>query len=262
MILYNATTKQGILQEIDRLCDTNDTSYTRQNKTARVNQAYEQVVGWLINADGTWQFDDSNYATLPIGLYNLTEGQTSYTFASDFLDIEEVNILTAGGQYKKIQPIDHRELIGARGASSGVLSRDFGGGLSIEEYFGITTGNTPKGMPTHYDKWEDSIKLYPAPAAASVTLASGLKIYFKRTAQLFTVASDTSTDTTEPGFASPWHIILAYMAAIPYCALYKPQRVAWLNKEFERMKAELINHYARRQKDVPSRMAVARHSNR
>ena len=190
-------------------------------------------MGWLINSDGTWQFDDSNYTTLPIGTYTLVEGQTSYTFASDFLDIEEVDVLNSSGQYVKLTPIDHLDL----------------GDSSIEEYFNITSSNTPKGMPEYYDKWEDSIKLYPAPTSGSVTLANGLKVYFKRTASLFTVATDTTADTTTPGFASPWHVIVAYMASIPYCATYKKDRVSYLMSEVARLKDELINHYARREKD-------------
>lgn len=234
MQFYEGTNNQGICQEIDRLCDTTDTEYPRIDKTSRVNNAYEEIVGDLINVDGRWQFDDSNYTTLPIGLATLVNAQTSYSFTSDFLDIEAVNVLDENGQYRKLKPIDHKQF----------------GDQSIEEYFGITTSTTPTGMPEYYDKWEDTIKLYPAPDdGTSVTLANGLKVYFKRTANLFTVASDTSADTTEPGFASPWHVLLAYKAAIPYCQTYKKDRVAWLTNEAVRMRDELKDHYSRRTKD-------------
>lgn len=261
ILFYNATTKQGICQEIDRLCDSDDTAYPRLDKTSRINQAYEEVVGWLINADGVWQFDDTNYTALPIATYTLTEGQTAYSIADKFLQIEEVDILTVGGTYKKIIPVDHTQFGLRKSLVSGVRS-GVSEGISIEEFFGITSSNTPKGMPTHYDKWEDSIKLYPAPAAASVTLAAGMKIYYKRTAQLFTAVSTTAADSTEPGFASPWHKILAYMAALPYCAQFKKDRVPWLMQEIATMRFELIAHYGRRQKDVPSRMAAAQHNNK
>ena len=67
-------------------------------------------------------------------------------------------------------------------------------------------------LPLYYDKVsDDTIKLYPSPTATYCTLTAGLKVHFRRTAHLFT-ASDTDA---VPGFASPYHVILAYMASIP-----------------------------------------------
>jgi len=144
------------------------------------------------------------------------------------------------GVYCRIKPIDHSQL----------------GGKSPEEYFGIETGGGIKiGFPEYFDLFsDDSFRLYPAPGAAYVTLASGYRVWFKRTANLFAVATDTSADTVEPGFASPYHIILAYMAALPYCAIYHENRVA----AYERiigdfyppigLKRELIKNYNSRAK--------------
>lgn len=221
------------------LVDATSTSLSDATLLRHVNADYETVVGWLINADGQWQFDDSNYTTLPIGLATLVDGQTSYSFTSTFLDIEQVNVLTSAGSYQKVLPVDHNEF----------------GDLSIEEYMGILTSNTPKGMPIWYDKWEDTIKLYPAPDPTSVTLADGLKVYFKRTADLFTSAQVT-TGTKEPGFASPWHHILAYMAARRYAQKYKKDRVSDFDEIIgdktprpTGMKKELLRHYGLRDKD-------------
>lgn len=232
MQLYDATNKQGICQEIDGLCDTTDTTYSRERKTSRINQALEEVVGWILNADGTWQFDDRNYSTLPIGVGTLVEGQTSYSFADKFLDIEEVDILDLNGIYKRVIPFDPDEL-----------------GMSFEEYFGITTSTTPTGFPLYYDKVGDSIKLAPAPSSSYCTLTNGLKVRFSRTGYLFTVASDTTADTTEPGFVSTYHPILAYMASIPYCMTYKPERVAAYAAKVGQMKKDMLDFYSRREKD-------------
>lgn len=234
MQLYDATNKQGLCQEIDRLCDTTDTSYPRVDKTSRLNNALEQTIGWLLNADGLWQFDDTNYTTLPIGTYTLIEAQQSYTFASDFLDILSVKVKDYNGNWVILEKIDQQ----------------YDRSIAIEEQFAAT------GLPTHYDLLGDSIKLYPAPTATSVTLSSGLKVEFKRTASLFTVASDTSADTTEPGFASPWHVILAYMSSIPYCMSYHQNRVQPYTFMVERLKDELIKHYSRREKDVRKTMTT------
>ena len=50
-----------IQQEARDLCDADTTSYPAATLLRRNNKDYETVVGWLINADGVWEFDDSNY---------------------------------------------------------------------------------------------------------------------------------------------------------------------------------------------------------
>ena len=245
MQFYDATNLRAISQEIDRLCDTTDTSYPRAQKTARVNDALETVVGWIITADGTWQFDDENFTTLPLARYTLTSGQHSYAFNDKFLAVEEMQILPAsGGLFRQLKPIDSDDL----------------GGVSFEEYFGITvSGSTftaPSGLPEYYDKQANNIKFDKAPTATYVTLDNGLRVRFKRTGSLFTVATDTAADATVPGFASPFHVILAWMGARPYVATYHPNRVAMLDKWIgdttptpTGMKKDILKFYARRQLD-------------
>lgn len=236
MQFYDNTNKQGICQEIDRLCDSNDTSYPRLAKTSRVNNALEELVGEIINADGTWQYDDTNYSTTPFGVGTLVSGQISYSFAAEYLQIEEISILDTSGYFRKLTPFDSAEE-----------------GKTFEETFTITYSGgayTAKdGLPTHYDIVGDTIILSNSPTAAYVTLASGLKIKFKRTAQLFTAVSTTAADTTEPGLPSTHHALLAYMASLPFCMAYKKDRVALYKNKVIEMKKTLLKHYASRQKD-------------
>ena len=229
MKFYDATNKRAICQKIDRLCDSDDTSYPRLNKTAEVNDAYEEVIGDLINADGTWQWDDTNYDDLPIGTQTLVSGQNAYTFSDKFLQLLEVQIKGKDGKFRIITPIDQREY-----SDEAPLEEDF----------------STAGEPIYYDKVsDDTIKLYPAPDnGVSVTLASGLKIKFKRTAAIFTSAEVTA-GTKVPGFASPYHSILSYMSAIPYCMIYKKDRVALYEKRVMDLKKELIELYSGREKD-------------
>ena len=221
--------------ETRELCNADTTSLPNATLLYRVNNGYQQVIGWIINADGTWQFDDTNYSDLPRGRGTLVQGQEDYSFSSEYLDVEAVEILNddSPNKYIRIEPLDHSML----------------GGLSPQEYFGLlSTGSPQTGFPQYYDKLGDTIFLYPAPTSTEVTLTNGIRVWFKRTADLFTSAQVT-TGTKEPGFASPWHIILAYMAAIPYCSIYKPERVAWLQSEVNRIKAEIIDFYGLREKD-------------
>jgi len=227
----NPGSSNGILDEINSLCSTDATSYPTADKVRRVNSAYEELIGDIINADGTWQYDDTNLTDQPIGSGNLVEGQEDYSFASEYLQIEQVEILDSNSPavYHKIKPLDRSEL----------------GDMSTEEYFGVTgAGNPQTGFPEYFDQVGDTIRLYPAPTSASVTLTAGIKIYFKRTADLFTTADTTQ----EPGLPSTHHVLLAYMASVPYCAVYKQNLVPWLEKKIDSMKKTLIEHYAHREK--------------
>jgi hypothetical protein len=219
------------------LCDANTTSYPAATMLRRVNYGYEQVIAWIINADGTWQFDDTNYTNFPIGTYTLVNGQSKYSFNDKFLQLEEVQILNAGGQYEIIQSIDQKE---------------------YDSYQPLSEQYSTSGKPIYYDKVaDDTVELFPAPDnGVSVTLAAGLKIKFKRTASLFTAAQVT-TGTKEPGFASPFHVILSYMAAIPYCMTYKKDRVALYEKRVEELKRDILNHYGTRQKDIRKVMTMS-----
>lgn len=223
-------------QEIRDLCDADATSYPAATLLRRVNSALETCVGKIINTDGTWQFDDTNYTTTPVGKGDLTSGEISYSFNDEFLDIEGVDILDTGGTYRKIEPFDAAEM-----------------GVSFEEYFNITFNGTtysaPSGFPTHFDKQGDTIRLSYAPAAANTTLTKGIRLRFKRTADIFTSAQVT-TGTKEPGIASPYHQLVAYMAAIPYCMSYKKDRVPLYERKVDEMTKDMLRFYSKREKDT------------
>src|SRR3990167_5324296 len=137
MQLDGHATNQDLNTLIDDLCDSTDTSFPVQKKVLQINSAYEELVGKIIIADGTWQFDDTNYTDLPRGTGLLVEGQETYSFSSEYLSIEAVEILNKGGtQYNRLIPLDHQEL----------------GGMSPQEYFGTdSSGNPLKGTPQYFD---------------------------------------------------------------------------------------------------------------
>ena len=200
-------------------------------------------MGWLINADGLWQFDDSNYTTTPTGVGDLVTGQNTYTFNDKFLSLLEISILDLNGVYRKIEPIDPSQL-----------------GMTFEEYFNITfngsTYTAPSGFPNYYDKVGNIIKLDKAPVATSVTLSKGIRVRFKRTASLFTAVSTTVEDTTVPGFDSTFHPMLAYMASIPYCMTYKKDRVSLYDTTVQRMKKDLILASSLKERDIRKIMTM------
>jgi len=231
-------------QEIRDLCDADTTSYPAATLLRRVNSSLETCVGKIINADGTWQFDDTNYTDLPEGTGNLVSGQISYSFASEYLDILEIMILTTGGIYQRITPFDADEV-----------------GMSFEEYFNIIfdglTYSAPTGFPYYYDKVGDTIRLSHSPTSANTTLTKGIKVRFKRTASIFTSA-EVTTGTKVPGIASPFHQLLAYMSALPYAISYKPNRVPLFEKKIDEMTKDMIKYYSKREKDKRNIMTPKR----
>ena len=217
-------TSQDIVSAINSLCDSDATSYPIAEKTLHVNASYEELISEIINADGTWEWDDTNHTDLPVGTGTLVNSQESYSFASEYLQVRQVKVKDVNGNWQVLRPIDYNEY------------KD----VALEESF------ETDGMPLFYDIIGDTIRLYPSPDnGVSVTLSGGLKVNFTRTGDLF-----TTTDTTqEPGLPSTHHILLAYMAALPYCMKYKKDRVPLYQKKVDEMKITLLKHYARREKD-------------
>lgn len=207
------------------LCSATTTSYTAAQLLIEINAAYEEVVAWILGADGKWNFDDTNYTTFPEATTTLVASQNDYSFDVSHLEILRVEIKDTSGNWSTLSPIDRLE-------TSEPLTELF----------------PTAGLPQYYDKDGSSIVIYPAPSASSVTLTNGLKVYFKRTASVFTSA-EVTTGTKLPGFASPFHEILSYMAAIPYCSIYKQERVPMLMGRVEQIKKELIKFYGHRELD-------------
>jgi hypothetical protein len=244
-------TENSLVHECWSLCDANITSYPLADVTRRFNIAYEELVGLIINADGTWQYDDQNYTDHPVGTGTLVEGQQDYAFASEYLQIESVDVLGKDLIYHRLTPVDQHDL------------KD----QSLEEMYGVdSSGNPLKGMPETFDQNGDTIRLYPSPTSTNVTLTAGLRVTFKRAPSLFAV-----TDTTKvPGLPSSFHSILSYKASLPYNSLYHPERVDYIRRTIgssdERspfyggMTKELIDSYCQREKARPAQMTMSEKS--
>ncbi len=238
MQLYNVTLPhKSLIHEVWDLCDADINSYPLEKVVRRVNSSLETLVSKILIADGTWQFDDTNYTDLPVGTGDLVSGQSSYSFAAEYLEILEVMVLDVNGLYRRVLPFDPSEL-----------------GVSFDEWVTSASGVVPDGVPLYYDKVGDTIQFDKAPTAAFATLTAGLKVRFKRTIKLYTMSDSTTItsgeETREPGIASPYHITVAKMAALPYCKTYKKDRVAQLDADITEETASMIGFYSRREKDV------------
>ncbi len=223
----------GICQEVDDLCDSDVNSYPLVAKARRANTALEDLELKMLMADGTWQFDDANYSSLPTGLQSFVDGQAEYSYDATLLFIERIEILLKDGiTWLKLDSMDE-----------------------IETPF-TQTDLAVQATPSAYYKRGNKFGFNNVPKSTNVTLTNGIKVFFKRTASLF-AASDT---TKVPGIPSPFHILVAQKTALPYCKTYKKDRVAQLVYDIAEGEKQLKAYVANRGKDEPGRMTMKRRS--
>jgi len=239
MQFNDTSTYLGLVQDINYLLFGSSTAtspYAIADMTRNMNSYLDKVVGIILQSDGRWEWDDTNQTDLPIGTTTLVANQQDYEITGEtFLTIRRVEVKDNNGNYYEIDPIDQRDIQGQ----------------SMTEFY-----KTP-GRPLYYDKIGNSIFLYPKPAAANVTLAAGLKIYFQRTASYFT-ASDT---TKEPGFAPLYHRILSVGAGLDYAiANEMMNKITILQAMYDKLEQGLVDFYSKRSQDEHIRMRTKKES--
>lgn len=238
-----STSKNGLIQECE-VALFGDDGYGKISGNANrlatftryLNEAMNQVAKLVFAAGGRWQWDDNNQTDYPIATTTLvtTAGseQQDYPFNSTHLVIERVEVKNSAGGWEKLNPIDQSDLFDT----------------SLTNFL-----NTP-GMPRFYDKMANSLFLYPKPLAASVTAASGLKIWFQRPPSYFTI-----TDTTKvPGFNSLYHRLVALIASRDYALLKTLKNAKGLVDLVEKEEGELKETYSLRNKDEHAKLSVKR----
>ena len=230
-----------IIQETRDLCDADSISYPNTTVLRRINSAIETLVGKIIQNCRNFPFDDENFGNISEGTITLQEGISKYTITDKFLDILEIKVKDTNGTYHIVSPTTQRE-------ESSILE----------------TLEAQSGLPKKYRVSGRTLWLNPAPVAASVTLSAGLLFKITRTSYQIT-SEDVTTGTLVPGIASPWHITIARIAALPYCKVYKKDRVAQLERDiFTDIEGfnGLLHFYSNRQKDRNSKLTVSRESNK
>jgi hypothetical protein len=198
-----------------------------------VNRHYDDVVSKILRADGRWEWDDDNYATLPVATTNVVADQADYNIASDdFLNLNRLEIKDSSGTWTFLYPISYEDKKGVA----------------------MTEWAKTNGTPQYYDKVGNSVILYPTPNYSST---SGLKSYYQRVASYF-----TSDDTTkEPGFSPLFHRLLSIGAAIDYCvANGLNNKLAVLTNQKITMENALIEYYSSRSKDEQPKIKLYKES--
>lgn len=206
-----------IKNDIDFLCGSTSGTYSDVNKIRNVNIAYQDVARLIWTSDGAWQFDDSNSPNLAEAKTTMVHNQKDYSLPATTQRIEAVIVKDSNANWVKLKQFDIHDV-----------------NVALPEF-----QETP-GMPMYYDIVGRSLLLYPTPSSAYATLASGLGIYLNRDVTEFSV---TATSTT-PGFATPFHRILSYAAAIDFEQDTTQRQFLALQKQ--RLESALVGFYSKR----------------
>lgn len=256
MDFSNTTTKQGIVQDALWWVTADLTSYPYQDIVRSANMGLNEVASIIMECDGRWQWDDTNYTDLPIGTTNIVSGQKDYGIDTSMLEITRVEMLDAGGVLRVLTPIDQRDLTPATG-----LIID---GLNTNNQYSLNNyPSSTSGTPTAYDVIGNSIFLDATPNYNST---GGLKVYFKRKPYYFTTSNYVSTtnwvDSMQPGFAKHLHRYISFFIAEDYAVakLLAGNKITSLFNKKAEMKLSIRSFYSRRKKDERPRLKGSMHS--
>lgn len=229
MVFSDTTNDDGIVQEARWLVNANATSYTLKDITRNANRWLDKAVSVILEADGRWQFDDTNQSGEAVYSQNLVSGTQSYDILATHLRITRVEIKNSDGNYVRLQPIDQNEVDGT-----------------------LTDFQSTDGTPMFYDLIGNDIVLYPAPNYAST---NGLKYWFQRAGSYF-----ATTDTTKtPGFASIFHRYITLGCALDYALKNNLETRVRFKEEVLEMEQSIQHFYNRRAGDENIVMNVRKH---
>jgi hypothetical protein len=207
----------NLKSDINFLCGSTSATYLDADKIRNINIAYQDVARLIWESAAGWQYDDSNNTTLPIARTSMVHNQQDYTLPSTAQRIHGVTVLDADGHEIKLKPIDEHD-----------------SDIPLDELY-----STP-GLPMYYNLVGRSALLIPSPASGSVTLSAGLAFLVDRDVTEFPTTASTAT----PGFATAFHRILSYAAAIDFVQDEK-QKQFMINQK-ARLEEGLTRFYAKR----------------
>jgi hypothetical protein len=236
LVFSNTTTKNGLIQQIERNCGFNDADISGNTTllaqfTGDINSSLDYIYSKIFEVGGTWQFDDSNHTDYPIITTDLVLGQRDYSFTTDgnsnlILDVYKVFIKdSATGNYVEVYPVDVQT-----GAETS-----------------FTDGLNTTGLPSSYDKTATGI-FFNVPPSYSAT--AGLKLYINREGSYFA----TSDTTKKAGFAGLFHEYLALRPSYMYCMRNQIKNFQVYKNEMLEMENNIMNHYKAREKDVSKQL--------
>lgn len=233
MVFSDTTNKNGIIQKIELLLNFADGQISGDGTllkqfTALINDAYNEVTARILELNSKWRWDDAVRSNFPRAYTNLVASQRDYALpvadtsyhSSSLLTIEKIAVLDASGEESILRPTNLSE-------------------AELNEMY------PSDGLPIHYKLVGQSAKIWPAANSSNTTLTNGFIVYYTRIPHQF--ASDDTTK--QPGFAAPFHQILAYKAAFDYGAPKNLPNLEYLQSRIQELYEGLKDLYTERNKD-------------
>ena len=243
MEISNTTTEAGAVQEVDRICGSNESNYPLKAKIARFNQTLDDFTSLSILYDKSWHYDDANkfdhdpspfaspldvvLRNLPVATTKINAGQQDYPFDLRLRIIKGIFFMDSNGVYHELE----------------------------EETDMSALQRNRSGTPKKFMLMGGSVLLDYIP---DFDREKGLKIFFGRNASYF---KDTDT-TKELGIPNLFHLWACRKVALPFMIKHKlPDKndiAALILKDEEAIKDFLTNRNATRK----PRMRPAMESNK
>lgn len=214
-----------IKADINFLCGSTSATYLNSDKVRNANVAYNDVARLIWESDGTWAFDDKNNTDTPIAYRTIANASGNYLIPTTALRIKNVEVKNANGDWFVMKPITLDEIQ-----------------VSPEEFLSGT------GMPLYYMLEGNEIRLFPTPGTGYTTMSSGMSVRLSRAVTDMAV----SATSTVPGFATPFHRILSYAAAIDF--VQDARQREFLAMQKDRLEKGLTRFYSKRNEDKPARL--------
>lgn len=224
----NVTQTVGLIRRLTgTVGDTG--AYSDADLLIDLNAEQERLGGVILTetAGGRWKWGDINYTALPTYTMDLVAGTAFYAIdaLTGPLMILGAEVADNNGTYHLLDPITLDDIHAAGFAQSTYMSTN--------------------GLPFEYEKREHAVILYPAPAAANVTLTAGLRIFFLRG-----MSAITSASATDPiGFPLPWHKALGFGTAHTYAVIKGLANEASLERNALKWERQLLRFISKRNAD-------------
>lgn len=249
MEFSNTTSKNGIIQNIESLCNLSDGGITGNTTlfykiTGYVNNAYNKVALAMLQADKRWKWDDFNNTDFPRGAATLVSGQKDYTLPA----------ATASGNAATLLGIHKIAVLDANSTPQEIVLK-----LTDRPEASLNNQYSSSGRPVVYKLVGNSVKMWPAPdAGISVTLASGLIVYFGRTPAQYT----SSSTSVQPGFNGAYHELLQLDASAQYLLPTNAKLAGSYLVLYKNMLNELLDTLPNMNDDSQNKITMRRRSSR
>lgn len=216
-----------------RLVNANATDYPESDLVIDLNDAQSDIWTRIKEARGVLEYDDTNYADLPVATFDLTAGTATYKVTADensneVITIHKVQVLDDNSKWVDVP----RKIVG-EGNQDGLLN----------------TSSDTATVPSFYYEVGATIYFSPNP---STTRSAGVKVWFDRSPSYLS----SGGTTVEPGIPVIYHKLLAEKAALTYAVSKGLNQSTNISRLVEMGEERLDRYESNRRNDERTRLVA------